>query len=131
MGGIYGDTLLAWPEQQRTVTVFNMTARINGGWENVEGSERAIIGIFQNTCGKEIKDANGNLVRTGGLELWTAEKELDGLFINQEGTVYRVKASNDWSFEGGFIKYRLEKVVGNNGTESDQSAWNTGYNSFS
>ncbi len=131
MSGIYGDNLLAWPEQQRAVTVFNMTAKINGGWETVSGSEKTIIGIYQHTVEKQIKDGNGNLVKTGGLELWTSEQNLDGLFIDQGGTIYRVKASNDWSFEGGFVKYSLEKVVGNNGTEHDESAWNTGYNSFS
>ena len=28
MGGIYGDMLLVWAEQHRTVTVFDMVARI-------------------------------------------------------------------------------------------------------
>lgn len=131
MGGIYGNTLLAWPEQQRALTVYELEPKINGGWTIKENSYKTIIGIYQHTVEKQVKDNNGNLVRTGGLELWTGEKGLDGLFINENGITYRIKASNDWSFEGGFVVYKLEKVVGNNGTESDESAWNTGYNSFS
>ena len=47
------------------------------------------------------------------------------------GNVYRLKDNSDWSREGGFWRYGLEKVVGNNGTESDDASWNTGANSFS
>ncbi len=34
MAGIYGDMLLGFAEQQRNVAVYDMTPRINGGWEN-------------------------------------------------------------------------------------------------
>lgn len=130
MSGIYGDSLLAWPEQQRAFIVYDMTPEVNGGWTEVPDSRRPIVGIYQNTTGKQIKDSNGNLVAGKGQELWTEEGNLDGLFITEEGTIYRVKASNNWSFEGGFYKYNLEKVVGNNGTEHDNTTWNTGANSF-
>lgn len=130
MSGIYGDSLLAWPEQQRALTVYNMDPGINGGYTEVPNSRRTIVGIFQNTSGKQVKDSNGNLVTSNGLELWTGAADLDGLFITDAGTVYRVKASNNWAFEGGFYKYSLEKVVGNNGTEHDNTTWNTGLNSF-
>lgn len=132
MSGIYGDQLSAWPEQQRSVTVYSMTAKVNGGWDVVADSSSTIIGIYQNTRGRQIKDSNGNMVTAKGLELWTREGGLDGKFLtNGDGYVYRLKESNDWSFEGGFYRYSLEKVVGNNGTESDDASWNTGANSFS
>ena len=130
-GGVYGDMLLAFPEQFRTVTVFDMEARINGGWEMVHGSEATVRGIYQNTRGKQLADSNGNLAKTDGFELWTRTGELDGKFLTHtDGNVYRLKSSNDWSFEGGFFRYSLEKVVGNNATESDDAAWNIGGNSF-
>ena len=130
MSGIYGDSLLAWTEQQIALIVYDMKPKINGGWEHVENSEVQIIGVFQNTRGGQVKDSNGNLVKTNGCELWTAEGEIDGKFINKDGKVYRLNASNDWSYEAGFYKYSLETVVGNNGTEHDDTTWNTGSHSF-
>ena len=116
MSGIYGDTLLAWPEQQQSFQVYEMQPQVNGGWTITEGSEQTILGVFQNTRGRQIKDNNGNLVQGNGGELWTAQPALEGKFIQIDGTTYRLNASNNWSREGGFIRYGLEKVVGNAGT---------------
>ena len=33
MSGVYGDMLLAWPEQQRSLEVYDMTPKVNGGSE--------------------------------------------------------------------------------------------------
>lgn len=130
MAGIYGDMLLAWPEQQRSLTVYEMTPKVNGGWDIVSGSSITIIGVFQNTRGGGIKDSNGNLVQTEGRELWTQTGDLEGKFITWNNEVYRLIDGNNWSFEGGFFRYGVEKVVGNNATESDNATWNTGSNSF-
>ncbi len=130
MSGIYGNMLLAWPEQQRKITVYDMIAKVNGGWDKVDGSEQIIICVFQNTRGGGIKDSNGNLVDTEGRELWTQTGNLAGKFLNFENEVYRLTDVNNWSFEGGFHRYGVEKVVGNNGTESDNAAWNLGSHSF-
>lgn len=130
MNGIYGEMLLAWTEQQRSLEVYEMTPKVNGGWNKLLGSEVSIIGIFQNTRGSAVKDSNGNLVRTDGRELWTKTAGLEGKFLNWQDTVYRLNGGNNWSFEGGFYRYSLEKVVGNNATESDNASWNIGANSF-
>ena len=137
MSGVYGDMLLAWPEQQRTIEVYDMNPKINGGWDPVKDQQgkvikTTIIGVFQNTRGGGDKDSNGNLVRTEGRELWTQTGGLDGKFLTFDGLVFRLSApdASDWSFEGGFYRYGVEKVVGNNATESDQSSWNLGHNSF-
>lgn len=137
MSGIYGDMLLAWPEQQRTIEVYDMTAKINGGWEPVTDPQtgevitQTIIAVFQNTRGGGLKDSNGNLVNTEGRELWTMTGNLEGKFLTWENDVYRLTDTNNWSFEGGFHRYGVEKVVGNNGTESDNASWNLGSGSFS
>ena len=131
MSGIYGELLLAFPEQMRTITVYQMNAKVNGGWDFVDGSEKTITGLYQNTRGKQLKDSNGNLVKSAGFELWTKEQNLDGYFTQINGNVFRLTSSNDWTFEGGYSRYALEKVVGNNGTESVNIAWNLGGNSFS
>ena len=129
MGGIYGDMLLAWPEQMQTFNIFDMAAQINGGWTASELSE-AITGIMQNTRGTSVKDSNGNLVHSGGMELWTATGGLEGKFVMIDEDVYRLTDGNRWIREGGFYRYGLEMMVGNNATESDDAAWNTGGDSF-
>ena len=131
MSGVYGDNLLAFPEQYRTLTIFKMDPAINGGWTVVAGSSRTVRGIYQNSRGHAIKDSNGNLAQTAGFEFWTSQKDIGGDFTEIDGKVYRLNASNDWNHEGGFIRYSLEKLVGNNGTESVNITWNTGTGSFS
>lgn len=136
MSGVYGDMLLAWPEQMRTLSVYDMKAKINGGWDKVVDPQtgklitQTIIGVFQNTRGGGVKDSNGNLVKTESRELWTQTGNLDGKFLDFEGEVYRLQDTNNWSFEGGFHRYGLQKVVGNDGTESDNASWNIGAGSF-
>ena len=137
MAGIYGDMLLAWPEQNRKIEVYDMKPKQNGGWEKVVDQQgklitQTIIGVFQNTRGGGVKDNNGNLVETEGRELWTQTGGLNGKFTTWKGEVFRLMVPDgaDWSFEGGFYRYGVEKVVGNNGTESDNATWNLGGGSF-
>ena len=137
MAGVYGDMLLAWPEQNRPLEVYDQNPLINAGWEAVRDQSGEIIkttvmGVFQNTRGGGIKDSNGNQVETEGFEFWTHTGGLIGKFFERNGKVYRLSVpdNDDWSFEGGFYRYGVEKVVGNNGTESDNAAWNLGGNSF-
>lgn len=132
MSGIYGDMLLHFMEQMETLSAYRMTPMQGGGWTAVSGSTTVFQGIIQNTGGSRIKDGNGNLVKSDGMEVWTAQEGLSGAFLSYKGIIYRMGISdNDWTRQGGFIRYNLEKVVGNNGTESDNTSWNTGYNSFS
>lgn len=130
MSGIYGETLLAFPEQYQTITVYGMTPRVNGGWDMILNSSQNVTGIIQNTTANNIKEGNGNLVKTGGLELWTRTGQLDGKFTQYENTVYRIQGSNNWDRQAGFFRYSLQKVVGNNGTESDNATFNLGGNSL-
>ncbi len=131
MSGIYGDMLLHFTEQNEDLLAFKMTPRQNGGWDTVVGSSVAFVGIIQNTGGSRIKDGNGNLVKTDGMEVWTERGGLDGYFLGWKGNIYRVgMGSGDWERQGGFYRYSLEKVVGNDGSESIDTSWNTGSNSF-
>ena len=126
---VYGDMLLYWPEQRRSLVIFEMRPKINGGWEQVVDQEgklitQTITGVYQNTSGDSTVDSNGNLVHKKSLELWTETKGLEDKFTTYENSIYRLKADTQWESEGGFYRYTLEKVVGNNGTESDNAAWN-------
>lgn len=132
---VYGDMLLFFPEQRRSLTVYDMTPKINGGWDKVLDQSGQLItqeitGVFQNTTGDQTRDSNGNLVHTKGMELWTEVGGLSDKFTDINGSVYRLTADNDWESEGGFFRYTLQKVVGNNGAESDNATWNLGGNSL-
>lgn len=130
--------LLAWPEQNRTIEVYDQNPEINAGWEPEKDPQSGdvikttVVGVIQSTRGGGIKDNNGNLVDTEGFEFWTQTNNLKGKFFKRNGNVYRLSIpdNNDWSFEGGFYRYGVEKVVGNNGAESDNASWNLGSNSF-
>lgn len=127
--GIYGNMLLAFPEQFRTIEVYEMEPKHNGGWTEPTG-RRQVSGIYQNTTGDQIKDSNGNLARAAGLEFWTQDNTLAGFFTQINSDVYRFVSNNNWETEGGFFRYSLQKVVGNDGTESADPAWNTGGHNF-
>ena len=132
MSGIYGNMLLAWPEQMESLAAYQMTPRQGGGCDAVDGSNITFRGVVQNTTGQRLNDAGGNLVQSSGMELWTETGGLAGYFMQYEGATYRIGMhDNDWRKQGGFQRYALEKVIGNNGSEPDNTAWNTGYNSFS
>lgn len=130
MGCIYGDMLIAFPEQIRTFGVFIMIPKINGGWEVIEESTHYIQGILQHTGGKALKESGGNLATSSGYELWTSEENILGLFMRIKKDTYRITGVNRWAYEGGFLKYSLEKVIGNDGVKSKNTAWNTGSDSF-
>lgn len=138
MPGIYGDMLLAWPEQNRQLEVYDQEPDINAGWTPETDPQTGkvitttVVGVFQNTRGGGVKDSNGNLVQAEGCEFWTQTADLAGKFFIRNGKVYRLSVpdDSDWSFEGGFYRYGVEKVVGNNGTESDNATWNLGGGSF-
>lgn len=133
---VYGDMLLYWPEQRRSLTIYDMKPKMNGGWDKVvdptsgQVITQTITGVFQNTTGDQTRDSNGNLVHTKGMELWTEASGLADKFTDINGSVYRLTADNDWESEGGFFRYTLNKVVGNNGAESDNATWNLGGNSL-
>ena len=130
MGGIYGDMLIAFPEQLRTFGVFAMIPKVNGGWEVVEKSKHSIKGVLQHTSGKALKESGGNLATSSGYELWTSEENILGLFMRIKKDTYRITGVNRWAHEGGFLKYSLEKVIGNDGVKSKNTTWNTGSDSF-
>lgn len=132
---VYGDMLIFWPEQRRSLTVYDMKPKMNGGWDKVLDQSgqlitQTITGVFQNTAGDQTRDGNGNLIHAKGMELWTETGGLADKFTDINGSVYRLTADNDWESEGGFFRYTLNKVVGNNGAESDNATWNLGGNSL-
>lgn len=130
MGGIYGDMLMAFPEQLQCFSVFKMSAKINGGWVVDDKNILSICGVLHHTGGKQLKENGGNIAVSSSYELWTQAENLTGLFTRIKNDTYRIKGVSEWAREGGFFKYSLEKVIGNDGAKSNNTTWNTGANSF-
>jgi hypothetical protein len=113
--GIYGESLLHFPEQFRSISYFDQTPKFNDGW-NTAIPIGTIRGIIQNkTSG--VKDQNGLIVRNIQYYLWTltSARVAAGKFIDFQSDVYRIIIDNDWPTEDGFYSYELEKVVGSDG----------------
>lgn len=111
MGGIYGNTTLHFPEQNRTVQYQTADPLINSGYENV--SEPFFIRVKIHNMASGYKDSNGNIVRYS-IQRMFYEKKLEPGFIKFNDEYYRVIVDNDWPTQGGFYEYNLEKLVGAN-----------------
>lgn len=125
-GSVYGEQILAFPELQRSFPAFDMAALHGAGYGPRTG-EHTVRGVFQCTLGRMVKDSNGNLVRSRDTRFWTRETIVVGTFMECEGDVYRVgMPDNEWKREGGFTVYNLKKLVGNDGREVVEPAFDTG-----
>jgi hypothetical protein len=133
--GVYGEMLLAFPEQIRSFLLFDAEAGLNDGY----GPRQNIVkanGVIQ-TSTSTVKDENGNLVRSVHYRLWTKTKFPDaigsmGRFVDFGGIVYRVMSESDWPTEGGFYFHDLEKVIGTAPGKASvpADAWETGEGNF-
>lgn len=130
MAGVYGDVMLAFPEQFRTVRVYSMAPRVGAGLD-LEGNSKYVRCIFQHREGGRLDESGGNLVKKEKISLWSRTSGLQGMYTKLGGKdVYRIVMEDSWAFEGGYYHYDLVKVVGNNGTESDIVTPNFGADSF-
>ena len=114
--GLYGNMLSFFAGQLRTFTYFNQIAVINSGYViDPNFTPQTLRGILQNSS-SDIRDSNGNLVTTNDEYLWTTSVLQIGYFVTFDDTTYRIIPSNEWTFEGSFTKYTINRVVGDNGT---------------
>jgi hypothetical protein len=115
--------LLHFPEQFRPFTYFNMTAKVNSGYD-ISSNPVTYWGVLQNST-TMVKDSNGNLATAGNEFLWTDQALTMGWFVQFGDIVYRIIPSGDWITEGGFTQYSLQKIIGDNGSLATQ-AWAMG-----
>ncbi len=59
MSGIYGDMLLAFPEQLQSISIFAMDAKVTGGWTIDNTRQFDVRGVFHHTGGKQLKENGG------------------------------------------------------------------------
>lgn len=118
--GVYSPNMAAhFAEQFRKFTYFNMAAKTNSGY-TISSNPVQFWGVLQNNTSL-VKESNGNTVQETHENLWTSEKLTIGWYVQFEETIFRIIPSNDWSNEGGFFNYTLERQPGDNGTPDSQS----------
>lgn len=123
--GVYSPgMLLHFPEQFRDFTYFDMIPNINSGYTLNGGPPAIYSGVLQNDV-SQVMDSNGHLVDSTHENLWTDSVLQKGHYVLFEGVTYRIVFANDWSNEGGFYNYSLQRLVGDNGTPNTTN-WTTG-----
>lgn len=126
--GMYGSSLLAFPEQFINVLYFQMIPVLNSGWDKKPVYNKRII--KHHSKPKQTKDQNGNLVISEQLQVWSMEKLNEGWFLQIENNVYRIGAENDFSLEDDFYSYDIERVIGDDGQPGQTVVFNTGTENF-
>lgn len=118
MGSIYGDMLIAFLEQFRTVSYFSMKQDVGAGFSE-RSEEVEVRGIFQYMKRGELARENDVLSDEQVPTFWTRKKLEAGNFIGlpDDEAVYRITSSQPWKFEGNFYIYILESVTGNTDRE--------------
>ena len=123
MGGVYGDSLLFFPELFIDASYFNQVAKIGAGY-TAEGTPTTIRIIRQTGRGFRLSD----VMKTGSENISSVLNKIDenqvwydqrlnvGWFILLNNIVYRLVEELDWLLEAGFYGYSIVKLVGNDGT---------------
>lgn len=116
--GLYGNMLTHFTGQFRDFTYFNMVPGINSGYTIDQNVPVVTLrGVLQNSESR-VMDGNGNLVRSNDEYVWTTTELEVGRFVKFGDTTFRIIPSNEWIFEGGFFRYMVNRLVGDNGTPS-------------
>lgn len=114
MAGVYGDQLLAFSEQFRSVSYFSMKQEVGAGYKDrTELGE--VRGVFQYMKKGDLARENEVLSDEQAPTFWTRKKLESGNFIEMKGDdcLYRITNNQPWKFEGNFYIYILESVTGN------------------
>jgi hypothetical protein len=140
--GVYGSLVWAVADQFIDLTVFSATANITSGY-TVPTNVRKIRGVVHMYSAPPTAEGikagvpsfqglgKGNAVIQKRPFLW-ADKEVPvGDFIKFGVDVFRAVTENQWLHESDLVEQGLEKVVGLNGTQSNDLAFNIGTDSFS
>jgi hypothetical protein len=124
-GGAYGSIIEAFPEQLQTVEYFDMAPGHESGY-GARTDRQMIDCVIQCKDGRRIKNSNGNLVTTRGLQIWYEGTLEMGRFIDDGQYVFRIAKDDSWLNEAGFNVYGVDKVVGADGTEITEPAFDDG-----
>ena len=130
MNGAFGSMLTAFPEAKVNVTYFNMQPLPGSGY-GPRTDVKALRGVMHCVGGRRVRTANGNAVIERQMRYWSDTPLQVGWFIDDGKYVYRVGIpDDDWSDEADMTIYTLERVVGADGTETVEPAFDQGVGSF-
>lgn len=130
MSGVYGEVLTAFPEQWMDALYFDMNPEMGSGF-GPRMNVTMIQIIDQNYIGSVIEKNGFNLVAKDNNWVWSDIELQPGRFLDIDGKVYRLTKHNNWNREAGFWAHEVEKVVGDNGANTEDSPINSGANLFS
>ena len=127
MAGLYGDMLIYYSEQFQRFEAFYQVARVGSGYNKV-GESFKIVGVVQTAEGANVIGSTGKLSQYAGWrtlaapeekQLWTYTKQKFGTYFIYDDEVWVVGGRKDWSKEAGFYAYKINRLVGDNGTQTE------------
>jgi hypothetical protein len=145
MGGVYGTMMPYVADQFRDLTVYSATSNITAGFSEPTNIRtiRGVIHMYSAPPTAEGIKAGvpsfqglgkGNAVVQKRPFMWADVEVPVGDFITCEdsypGAVFRAITENQWLHESDLVEQGLEKVVGLNGANSNNLAFNVGTNTF-
>jgi hypothetical protein len=139
--GIYGTVLGAFADQLHSMITFHMEPNVTSGYgaRTAIRRFRGVIHFYSAPPTAEGVKAKvpsfqgagkGNAIIQKWPFLWTKAALPIGDFVEYQSEVYRVVTENVWEFESDWSQQGLEKVVGLNGGNTNNLAFNTGANSI-
>ena len=123
MGGVYGEFLGYFSELQEDFRVFKQNPKVTSGYDLTFA--RKVRGIRQSVNrGFDTKTRNSVPVLniTNTYYFWSEDKlDIATEFLEIDGEMYRPMKQPMFNREGGFWENVVEQVVGNDGTEREES----------
>lgn len=125
---VYGDQLAFFPEQFETFNSYSAKPEIIAGLQPREFI-KSFRGIFQFVKSDELDREGDTLNATEVPTLWTREVLKKGTYIvnpSNPEDLYIVNKSNNYKFQGGFVAYVLELVVGAKDSQKPNTSFGYG-----
>lgn len=127
---VYGDMLVFFNEQRRSVNYFTMSPNIVASYSTRKDLGK-VTGVFQYMKRGELTRENDTLADVNVPTFWTRQKlEVGNFFIEKDDEIFRIINPADWTFEGGFNIYVLETFVGNSDVQKPFEDVNLGQNNY-
>ena len=108
---VLGEILVYFSEFKEKFRCFTAKVQVGAGI-----SDRTylpdVIGILQYLKGGGTDNDSGAVYATEKPYLWTKAELPNLAFIERPNELYRIVGNNDWSREGGFYRYDLQKWQG-------------------
>jgi hypothetical protein len=114
-GGVYGDTLSAFPELLADYSIFDMPALPGGGYGD-RYNHRSVTGAFRHVPGGAMGIMGGNREPNDVSSFWVFDDEAvkigQGSYVEVDGILYVLTKDNGYANEGGFVKFMAGIVPG-------------------